>query len=214
MGIKSILPLDSYESLLKAAIKFDGIEGDVQLLQSGDLVFWHNKFFKDSLISQLQSEENSYFYFYKKYRISKVVDVLEKIPEGKVVSFDIKLYGCDTVCKLRMVEEIKKIVTLYSDRFVFFIETNDEFLIEELSGLKVFYYSVSAKDALSACESKNIFGISINNSRIDSLSIIKIKNKGCKIMLWGIKNRKQLKNALNKNPDYIQTDFIKIKLDN
>ncbi len=215
MGIKSVLPLDSYESLLKAAVKFDGTEGDVQLTQNGVLVFWHDKFFKDTLLSNFNFTKPVYYrYFFAKYRLATVEALLEKIPENKVVSLDVKLYGCDRACKLLMVKKIGDFASRFSRKYDILVETHDRFLIEKLNdirGIKVFYYAGSVDDAMSMCKGGMVDGISMKNSLVSAEAVSKLKHSGCQVMLWNIKNRRQLKSALDKKPDFLQTDFIRVK---
>jgi hypothetical protein len=144
-------------------------------------------------------------------------NVLDGIPAGKTVSFDVKLYDCDEECKKMFVNKLVHIVNKFGYKLELLLETHDRFLIDllkDLKVLKVFYYAGSAVDAMKMCSSGKIYGISIKHNLI-SLDEVKIlQKKGCKVMLWGIKNKKQLKSVLLKHPDYIQTDFTRIKLFN
>ena len=218
MGIKSLLLFDSEESLLKASNRFDGTEGDIQITADGKLVFWHDVYYRGEYLHKLNYDNLSLRHLlFKTNKLALVENVLDDIPAGKTVSFDVKLYGCDEGCKRMLVNKLVPVVNKYGYKLELLLETHDKFLIEllqNLKGLKVFYYAGNSVDAINMCSSGKIYGISIKHNLISLDEVKALQKKGCKIMLWGIKNKKQLKSVLLKHPDYIQTDFTGIKLFN
>ena len=218
MGIKSLLPLDSYPSLLKAYNILDGTEGDVQMTKDCVLVYWHNSSLpkKKGIISSVVYDSlPKNRYIFKKYEIISVDSFLSSIDSGKIVSLDIKIYGLDDAGKKIFAKKLKSIAKKYSGKNIVFFETGDDLILEKLSNdhynYTLFYYAGSGTDVLNKCDKANIDGISMHFKFADASMVKKIKDKGCKVMLWGMHNVRDLKKAFEAGADYYQTDKIKFK---
>ncbi len=218
MGIKSLLPLDSYPSLLKAYNFLDGTEGDVQLTKDCVLVYWHDGSLPGKLgfVSSVVYDSLPFNrYVFKKYDIISVNSFLSSIDSGKIVSLDIKTYGLDDVSKKIFAKKLKSIANKYGGKNKVFFETHDDVILNELSkkhsNYILFYYANGVQDAINECNSSKVDGISMHFKFADALAVKKIKDKGCKVMLWGMHNVRDLKKAFGYGADYYQTDKVKFK---
>jgi glycerophosphoryl diester phosphodiesterase len=218
MGIKSLLPEDSYPSLIKAYTLLDGTEGDIQLTKDSILVFWHNRELpqKKGLVSHTVFDSlPSFHYFFKKYRIVTLDSLLSSISKGKIISLDIKTHGLDNYGKHILANQLRQIASKYAGKITLFIETPDNLLINDLASspkeYSLFYYAGSGESALKKCNEGKIDGISMHFKLVDAATVKKIQSKGCKVMLWGIHNKHDFKKAFSLNADYYQTDKIRFR---
>lgn len=218
MGIKSLLPLDSYPSLLKAYNFLDGTEGDVQMTKDCVLVYWHDGSLPGKLgfVSSVIYDSLPFNrYVFKKYDIISVDSFLSSIDSGKIVSLDIKPYGLNEKQKIIFASKLKQVADKYGKTHLIFFETQDKLILNELSQVHnnyiLFYYANGVQDAINECNSSKVDGISMHFKYADTSSVKKIKKLGCKVMLWGMHNVSDLKKAFGYGADYYQTDKVKFK---
>ena len=212
MGIKSYYPLDSYQSLHKAYTHYEGTEGDVQITKDTILIFWHNSTTPHSskYIPELNyAKIKKYKYLLKKYNICKVDSFLNLHKNNKIISFDTKTHGCNDTCLHTLANTIYNLVEKHKTENAFFVETNNPKLLNLLAKHKnyiLFYYASNLDDALSKLQKTNFEGVSIHYSLLNRNDVKLLHLKGLKVMMWGMKTRKQVKKAISKGADYYQTD--------
>lgn len=222
MGVRSSYPLNSVKSVSKAlSYQIAGTELDVKMSSDGALIAFHDSELSDntscngcvaaSSASDLVKCEYSSL-FHSEY-IGTVRSILNlDHPSGTVFSLDLKpdsLIIGDAEIGFGMA-----LVRLTQDypQYDFLIESQDaEFLASlklEKARAKFFYYGHNPAAATQTVLNHGLDGISVNMNNISELDIRSVQNQGFKVMIWGCGSVLSNRQALQMQPDIIQTDAI------
>ena len=227
MGIASTYPIDTYESLTAAITAgADGVEIDVQMSNDSVLVAFHNTDMNSNTSCTGKINEHSWEALkeceYVKeifgvYRILSLPEMVEfwQDEEPRIIVFD---------CKLIYNSNFNEFLETYANQLIKLVESinfGGEILIESqniellqlIQGLKptykLFFYPQSFEEGLSTVTANGLYGITIASSKITKEQIAEAHDNGLRVAIWNVNSRGDNVDAINKSPDYIQTDKLK-----
>ena len=228
MGYGSTYPLDSYESILKCLnLGMDGTEFDVQMTRDSVLVAYHDIDLADNTnysgyINSFTWDELKDAYFtqtpYLNYSIASIdqlFSTLENIQQY-TFTFDCKfhsnnqnvqqLYQTYKNALVRLVEKynLGNNVCIESHSTDFLDLCNKQNLL-----YKLFIVHTSFDYALQVALAMDLYGISLPDESASSDQIKKAHENNIRVAVWGVRTKSDNIDAVNKSPDYIQTDEVK-----
>lgn len=227
MGNKNIYPSNSYESIFKCLnLGMDGTEMDVQLTKDGVLVAYHGNDLSDAtdisgiINSMTWDEVKNARYIgapYMDYSIISVDQLFLSIPNIKKYkfTFDCKLYtetsNLDAFYQA-FTTSINEIVDKYDIGRNICIESGSieflKLLKKQPQHYKLFIYPDDFDSGLAIAKAIGIYGITISSSEINTEQVKQAHDNNIRIALWGVGSESENADAINKNPDFIQTDDI------
>lgn len=227
MGSRTTYPMDSYESVMTCINKnMDGSEFDLQLCKDSVLILFHDPKLEGTTnlngeIHSLNSTEikkgNYNEYLYINYSLCTVEDILQSIsnPKSTVLTFDCKMHGkkenpnlfyetyTNALIKLTTKYDITKEVNIESDDEEFLV-----FLKNKYPSYKLYINSRSYNDAIEIAIKHNLYGITISSNDITKEQVKKTHERGLRVALWNVGTFFDNKKAIEKQPDFIQTDDV------
>jgi glycerophosphoryl diester phosphodiesterase len=227
MGTESIYPMNSQRSISKCLqLGADGTEFDVQLTSDSVLVAFHDEELsnKTSLKGNINShtwEEISRGYYtygpYKDFSIVKVEELLRSTPNIQSLhfTFDCKLYSnkIDAAFYLRFAEAIDNLLVKYEIAERCCIESTDPDFISIMrtknNSCKLFIYAYDLDSGIEMAKRSNANGITIMNAMITKEQVEMLHENKLEVAIWDLHSREENKDAIAKEPDYIQTDAMK-----
>lgn len=226
MGISSTYPIDTYESLTAAITAgADGVEIDVQMSSDSVLVAFHDHDLSTSTSCAGKINNHSWeslkdceyvkeiFSVYQIWSLPEIVEYW-KGGSSRIVVFD---------CKLIYSANFNEFIVAYANKLTELVESIDfegDVLIESQSvaflqlmkGLKpdykLFYYPQSFEEGLGIAKTNDLYGITIASSNITKEQISEAHDNGLRVAVWNVNSRKDNIEAIDKSPDYIQTDKL------
>ena len=227
MGITSSYPINTYESLQVAfTAGADGVEIDVQMTSDSVLVTYHNdelstntgcsgKISDHTWVEIKDCEyDNSLFAGYEMWSVSDLMGAW-KDKDSRIIVFD---------CKLIYSSNFDEFQSTYARQIVKLVESIEfggEVLIESQSidfllliqaqkpDYKLFFYPQTYEEGFDVAFSNNLYGITIASSKVTKQQIREAHDNGLRVAIWNIDSRSDNVDAINKYPDYIQTDKLK-----
>jgi glycerophosphoryl diester phosphodiesterase len=227
MGVASTYPMDTYESLTAAITAgAHGVEIDVQMSSDSVLVAFHNTDMNSNTSCTGKINEHSWEALkeceYVKeifgvYRILSLPEMVEfwQDEEPRIIVFD---------CKLIYNSNFNEFLETYANQLIKLVESisfGGDVLIESqniaflqlIQGLKptykLFFYPQSFEEGLSTVTANGLYGITIASSKITKEQIAEAHDNGLRVAIWNVNSRGDNVDAINKSPDYIQTDKLK-----
>ncbi len=225
MGIQSTYPLNSTESLQKC-LQTDatGTELDVQLSKDSVLIAYHNEDLSENTtgsgrVNDLSWEELSHIRYkttpYLEYQLTALEPFMASInASGKYITFD---------CKLYTQHNLESYLTIYSNTLVKLIQKfglqnrcyiesqNETFLMlikAKLPEAKLCIYRSVFAESLEVAKRLQLFGITMSSDLISKAQIQEAHQHGFFVAIWNVQSRKENREAMEKNPDSIQTDKL------
>jgi len=227
MGITSSYPIDTYESLSAALVEgADGVEIDVQMTSDSVLVAFHNNKLDDNtsctgMINELTwSELRDCEYVNEIFGLHKITSLEGLLnnwaeAEGKTLVFDCKLIPSGNSLEYN---------TAFANQLVELVEANagaSDVLFESQStaflqliqvqqpSYKLFIYPSTFEYGLLVARAFGFYGITMASSDVSEEQIQDAHADGFRVAIWNIDSRRDNVEAINKSPDYIQTDKLK-----
>lgn len=227
MGSKSIYPantLQSFEACLNKGA--DGTEMDMQVTKDGVLVIFHNDNLSGTtacggIIRDLNWDEindcriNSLLF--KNLDIVSFSEFIKTVdnPFQYTYTFDCKCTpGADNENEYyhRFANAIVKTIRDYSLEQNVFVENSDpEFLnlIKGLnSNLKLFLITEQYESGIKTAVQNNFYGLSASNALISRDQVNDAHSQNIRVTLYGVQTNRQNYAAIEKQPDFIQTDDL------
>jgi glycerophosphoryl diester phosphodiesterase len=232
---KNPYPPNSASSVFRAIdfLGADGVEIDVQMSKDSVIVLYHDQ----DLITQTQcvgcisNTEFSYlsgchyrgFYQYQPQAegIALLADILyrfskyQKIP---LVSIQVHLkYDCLSFDELMpyfktFANSLEKVITKTNAHEWAYIESENQDFLKLFAGinpnLQLFYDAAVTNSALEQCLKNNWKGLVSPLEDASKEMIAMAHSKKLKVALYNVKLRREIKQAIQINPDFIQTDNI------
>lgn len=223
MGIRSLLPIDSYESLSTAlSLASDGTEMDLQLSKDSVLFLYHARDLEESTLcagalNKKSSDEIDCEYksiFHKGIKVSRLEYFLERLPADTtlILTFECKLDQLDSDQWPTFINALENTIVKYRLRKRVFIEsTFPEFLAllkERDSELKLFLYHNSFDYALNMADSLKIFGLTFNMNIVTAAQVQLAHARGLRVTLFNQQKDQENITAIQMNPDFMQTDRL------
>ncbi len=226
MGIGSIYPGNSFESIEQVLnIGADGTELDVQITKDSVLVIFHDEDlskktnYVGTMLDYNWAELDTCTYrgtTSQNVRVISADDLFSGIPDiqNYYFSFDTKFYpGTEPRSSYfrQFIYAIQQVIKTHDMQNRVFIEAGDIQFLQMLKEHDVqallFVTPSNFKDAIRIAEELDLYGIGIG-SRITKNEIRLAHDKGFRVMTWTPKTQRDNIKAINKNPDFIQTDHI------
>jgi glycerophosphoryl diester phosphodiesterase len=220
MGIASIYPMNSYESIIKClSLGADGVEFDVQMTKDSVLVLFHNQNLsqgtnlKGKISELLWSEvKNGRFIGtpYLNYAIISLDELFSNIN-------NLHRYCYTLDCKPDQYEDIYiraliQIIEKYELKESVYIESSSESFLRKLQEkrpeYKLFIYPTSFEGGLKTAVDLNLYGITISTAIVTKEQIQQAHNHGIRVAVWNVHSQSENRKAIEKNPDIIQTDNL------
>lgn len=231
MGLGFKFPIDTYESIEPCIrIGADGSEMDIQMSKDSVLIAYHHSELEESTLcsgminDQLWSDIWGCHHaspYSSKINLISFSDLMTRLTAAGydihdyIFTFDCKLYS-HTVDRPAFLNQFANAILNVIDKF----ELQDKLLIEsqdttflrvlqqKRNGLKLFIYPSNFKSGLLIAKSMGLFGITIHTDEITTEQVQSAHNNGLQITLWGINSARANIEAIQKAPDYVQTDKI------
>jgi glycerophosphoryl diester phosphodiesterase len=227
MGITSLYPINTAESIVRCLSEgADGTEMDIQLTKDNVLVAFHNADLdgntnftgqiRDYTWAELQLARytSTPQLNYKIVNLRELFDGIGRI-EDYTFTLDIKLFVRDGFYFDYIDDFTDALAQLYVDYSIHenvFIEAQDGFFLSEMASkdpqIGMYIYPATYEEALFKATELGLKGISIDNDKITLEQVKDAHSMGFFVTLWGVKTKQQNLDAVNKNPDMIQTDNI------
>lgn len=228
MGPSSSYPMDSYESLAEClSMGADGTEFDVQMTRDSILVLYHdpdlssNTNLKGYINSLDWSEVKAARYnqtLYLNYSILSLDDFFSHIknPDQYKFTFDCKLHTENTNINAFYVSYINAVTRMIHqyqlENNVYIESQNQDFLTlfkKKEPSSKLFIYPSSFESGMDIATSAGLFGITISTRDVTKEQIKLAHDHNLWIAIWNTHTEEDNKEAIRKNPDFIQTDKLK-----
>jgi len=222
MGFASIYPMNSYESIIKClSLGADGVELDIQMTKDSVLVLFHNQDLSQGTnlngnISTLLWNEIKDGRFiempYLNYGIISLDELFSSIENlhNYYYTLDCKLGKNEETYLHTFMHALIQIIEKYELKEKIYIESYSELFLSKLKEkrpeYKLFIYPPTFENGLKTAIDFNLYGIVISTAKITKEQIQQAHNQGVRVALWDIQSKCENKNAIEKNPDIIQTD--------
>jgi glycerophosphoryl diester phosphodiesterase len=227
MGIGQIYPINSFESLLYCLYTgTDGTELDVQMTKDSVLVAFHAEYLEQStnatgyINDKLWNEISNVTYTNPPYTSYKLISLdelftnLNNIHDFKY-TFDCKLYNSQVDTNnyyVSYINAINNISDKYNLHNNLLIESKEKdfltLLQKSRTDYKLFIYPNSFEEGLEIAKSMNLYGITISTENISKAQIEEAHENGFFVAIWNTNTKQRNIDAINKNPDFIQTDKV------
>ncbi|UTA69701.1 glycerophosphodiester phosphodiesterase family protein [Emticicia sp. 21SJ11W-3] len=228
MGIGSTYPMNTFESIINCInLGSDGSEIDVQMTSDGVLVAFHD--FDLSVKTNLQGVVNAHTweelrngYYnetpYMRYALVSLDQIFSNIEivENYKFTFDCKLYRettADDAYFARFADAIIAIAEKYGLQRRICIESNDKnflgILQQKAVRYKLFIYPDDFNEGLAIAKSMGLYGITVSTNQISAEDVKAAHEAGVRVAVWDARSEQENRDAVQKNPDFIQTDNVK-----
>jgi len=227
MGSKSIYPANTLQSFEACLTKgADGTEMDVQVTKDGVLVIFHNDDLSGTTacggnIRDLNWDEISACrinsLLFKHLDIVSFDEFMQTIdnPFKYTFTFDCKCTpGADNENEYyqRFTNSIIKTIGDYGLEQNIFIENSDPAFLNLLKGLnnnlKLFLITEDYASGIKTAMQNNFYGLSASNELISKDQVSDAHSQNIRITLYGVQTNRQNYDAVEKQPDFIQTDDL------
>jgi glycerophosphoryl diester phosphodiesterase len=222
MGTRSLLPLNSIESIREAlSFPIQGSEIDVRMTSDAVLIAFHdnnlssvtncNGIIEQTSYSEIEKCNNSTWF--KSSKIEALTDILGKNwPSETTFSLDIKEFSEVGTKRSYLLLRALKELTLRFPNYNFLVESMQLPFLAELRGngtnTQLFFYARDLESELPEVSALGLDGVSINMELTSKEQIALAQNSNIKVMLWGTGSVFSNRKALQMSPDIIQTDDI------
>jgi glycerophosphoryl diester phosphodiesterase len=227
MGIESAYPINSFESIAQAlTLGADGTELDVQLSADGVLVAFHDQNLesstnKEGIINDLTWAEIEGAYYanipYHDYKVVQLESILANIDNitGYRLALDCKLYSgnADSLFFQQYASELIRLLDLYQMPDKTIIESADPKLLDLLHSkgatYQLFWYTNNIATSLEEAENWPIDGFTLRDDQASAEDILSAHGKGFFVALYNTQSKSENMEAIEKNPDFIQSDELR-----
>lgn len=228
MGIASTYPMNSFESIANCInLGSDGSEMDVQMTKDGVLVAFHDydlstKTDLKGVVNSLTWEQIKNGHYnespYITYSIISLEQLFSNIANVGAYrfTFDCKLYRettDDTAYFNQFTDAIIEIVEKYDLQRKICIESGDKEFLKVLQSkrrwYRLFIYPENFEEGLNTAKELGLFGITISTNQISAAQVETAHNDGIRVTVWDTNSEQENYEAIEKNPDFIQTDNVK-----
>jgi glycerophosphoryl diester phosphodiesterase len=227
MGKTNIYPMNSFESIMNCLFSgADGTEIDVQMTKDSVLVAYHDQKLEDNtnLSGTINSKnwaeiQNATYQnaSYLHYSIVSLNEIFSNIPNlhSYKFTFDTKLYieNSDTIQFYHTYSNaIEGIIKKFNLENNIFIESEDTAFLKIMKikspDYKLFFYPKLFEKGFEIATNLELYGISISTDIVSKEQIEIAHANNLLVAVWSINSQKANKEAIQKNPDFIQTDKL------
>lgn len=226
-GNKSLYPMNSKESVFNSlALGAMGTEMDIQLTGDNALILFHDETLEERTnLSgkvrefELETLEEGH-YTGTPYSVYPLVSLREILSDPETADFrfslDIKLHPLENESEAEYFAAFAEAILGIFNEFSLFdrvsIESqNSDFLLllKSLSPeFDLYIYPQEFDPGFESAVTHGFKGISIANERITKEQVQEAHDAGVFVILWDTANKKENQEAIEKNPDFIETDDL------
>jgi glycerophosphoryl diester phosphodiesterase len=223
MGIKSLYPIDSYQSLTKSLkTGADGTEMDLQLSADSVLFLYHAPNLNESsdcsgTIRKSKAGDITCKYkslVHKGISIARLEEFLEavKTDTSSIFTFECKSYDLEQKDFALYVRTLKRVITTYQlENRVLIESVIPQFLQRlktDLPGCKTFLYAEDVDWAIATADSLDFYGVTFDFNRVNKAEVRTAHEHNLRVTLFNQQSRADNKKTLEMCPDFIQTDAL------
>jgi len=227
MGINNFYPINSAESIMTCLnAGANGTEMDVQMTKDSVLVTYHD----ETLETQTDGEGAIIDYTWKElqkvrykaspyinYSILAIDDLFGNLDniQQLTFSFDNKLYF-DKATQAVFMRAIIRLLEKYKMESNVFIESRNIGFLKDfkvLRNYKFFMNPVNFETGLMQADTFGLYGIIMENKNITAEQIAIAHQHAKRVQIWGPVTRDENIEAIQMNPDAVQTDNINAMVD-
>lgn len=226
MGIASQFPINTFESIQSALnLGVEGTEIDIQMTKDSVLVLYHDETLEQQTNLEGMIYEKDWNYVqqaiyinppFAEYRIISLDQFFENTPNKKdfLFSLDFKLLEPNHPDEyiLRYWNALIKILDKYDMADHVFIESRKKAYLEKLKilrpDLKLFFLEEFDK-GFEYSKAMGFFGMIMPTETISAEQIKEAHDAGLRISLFGLLTKNDNLEAIEKSPDFLQTDKVK-----
>lgn len=227
MGFRSTYPPNTFVSLKSCLDRgADGTEMDIQITKDSVLVIFHDEFLNDGTscsgsIKDLNWNEISdcktKSVLFKDLKLISFDEFIQKIPNphNYIFTLDCKsnIHEEDngTYFKLFARTLVNTINKHHLTQNIFIENPNESFLnyIKDIkSDAKLFLLAGDFESGLEAVKKWNYYGLSMHTTKITAEQVKIAHSQNTRVTLYGVLSDKENYSAVEKSPDFIQTDNI------
>ena len=225
MGFYSPYPVNSwsgFESCLNRGA--DGTEMDVQVTKDSVLVILHDAYLQESTscsgtvkdlnwadINDCKIKSN----FFKDSKLMSFDEFIAKIPNPKdyIFTWDCKLrvFGDDAYNKL-YARTLVNTMNKYDIANHVFIENPFADFLQNIKELKndahLFILADDFEEGLQQAKQHDFFGLSMHTNKVTGEQVKQAHNNNIHVTIYGVLSEKENYAAIEKCPDFMQTDDI------
>lgn len=222
MGIKSLLPVDSKESLLQALdMGADGTEMDLQLSSDSVLFLFHAEDLNLGTHCTGQIRQLAAASIDCRYKslspgsqlVCRLEDFLFVVKDTTaILTFECKSYNLEAKDYPVFARALSKLIQKYHLQKRVFVESISSDLllfIRQLEPqLKLFLYSEEIQETLVLADKFDFFGVTFDMNRISEKQVEEAHSRNLRVTLFNQQSTQDNQRALKLNPDFIQTDHL------
>lgn len=207
-GSHPINSLSGFQALI--ALRADGSELDIRMTRDTQLVAYHDREVEacgDKGIEELTLEE------LRRCLSEESAPTLDEIialpwPSGSVLSLDLKSEALSPDQQMIFAQRMVSFQTEKNNPTIWFESTSFSLLrtLKERGATHLYLYTAQVEEAIENAPQLGLTGLSIRNDLISAKDIRQAQAAGLQVMVWGISNRWEQRNALLRAPDIIQSD--------
>lgn len=228
MGENSLYAMNSMESILACLNSgMDGSEMDVQMTRDSVLIAFHDERLEwktelSGLVNETNWKDLQTTSFrnlpYLDYNIASLEDIFSAIgsPEQYHFAFDCKLYTSTNDIEEyqdRFARALSRLIEKFGLQSAACVESQSSYLLSKLKfehpSYQLYIYPYYFDEGITAARTLGITGISIDWEHITAEEVALAHSEGFKIAFWNVQSDKENRDAVRKNPDFIQTDKLK-----
>ncbi len=224
MGFYSLFPPNSWPGIETCLNKgADGSEMDVSMTKDSVLVICHTNDLSASTacsgyISQSNWDEikncTIQSSILKNVTLMSLEDFITKLDnpycytftwDTKLAEFNQPYYGIFSRAIVRMVHQYQLSNQVFIENpFSDFLER----IQQQDSTLRLFLLPEEFNQGFTKAKNSHLFGISINTKNINAAQVIQAHDAGLHVTIYGVKSEQENYEAIEKCPDFIQTDNL------
>ncbi len=229
MGSRSIYPVNTVESLESCLDRgADGTEMDVQVTKDSVLVIYHNQDLSAATSCGGRIKEMNWSDVVDCKMNSTLFNTLEVVsfdefiskipnPHNYIFTWDTKLwiddYNADNSQYFKLfARTLIRTMDKHNLNQNIFIENPEIGFLniakDMRSDLKLFYLAENYEGALEQSVKWGYYGISMHHTKLTAEQIKTVHNNNVRVTLFGVLSEKENYSAVEKSPDFIQTDDI------
>ncbi len=226
MGIASQFPINTFESINSAlALGADGVEVDLQMTKDSVLILFHNQRLEEqtNLDGLISEREWSYIQgatyidpIFSEYKIISLDQLFSNLKDVKKYqfSFDLEFHEAShpDFYISTYVNALIKVIEKHDMAENIFIESQRIRYLEKIQllrpNLNLFYWENTASGIQTAIN-MNLFGFIIQTDYITAEQIKEAHDAGIRVCLFGLQSKNENLDAIEKSPDFLQTDKVK-----
>ncbi|HET6245707.1 MAG: hypothetical protein H0V01_04155 [Bacteroidetes bacterium] len=228
------LPHNSFGSIVKAieANQADGVELDIQISKDLKLILYHDRTLQSMTkcdgcissktamgISACKYRNDYYTNVFTEEHVIELEVIMERFSKRQIkpiLFFDIKIFnpcGTDsTDLSEAMAEAINKTILKYDALQWVMVQSVQPYFLDYLKQINgeilLLLEGGNAEEIIETAKIKGYKGVILSNGVISKKEVNQAHSNGLTVVIFDVKTRDGTIEAINKSPDYIQTDNL------